>query len=78
MNNITKITKSSADYLNATNNKSMFITPTDSEEIISIVALLKPNASPGYDSIPPKVVRKCISHIGNFLSPYATHLINLY
>ena len=31
-NNIPKTTKSPADYLNATNNNSMFITPTDSEE----------------------------------------------
>ena len=38
-NNIPKTTKSSADYLNATNNNSMFITPTDTEEILSIVAL---------------------------------------
>ena len=45
----------------------MFITPTDTEEILSIVALLKPKASPVYDSISPKVVRKCISHIGNSL-----------
>ena len=45
----------------------MFITPTDTEEILSIVVLLKPNASPDYDSISLKVVRKCISHIGNFL-----------
>ena len=45
----------------------MFITPTDTEEILSIAALLKPNASHGYDSISPKVVRKCISHIGNSL-----------
>ena len=64
-NNIPKTTTSTADYLNATNNNSIFITPTDTEEILSIVALLKPNASPGYDAISPKVVRKCISHIGN-------------
>ena len=50
-----------------TNNNSIFITPTDTEEILSIVAVLKPNASPGYDSISPKVVRKCIRHIGNSL-----------
>ena len=37
------------------------------EEKLSIVALLKPNASPGYDSISLKVARKCISHIGNSL-----------
>ena len=66
-NNIPKIIKSPTDYLNASNNKFMFITPTDTEEILSIVALLKPNASPGYDSISHKVVRKCISHIGNAL-----------
>ena len=48
-NNIPKITKSSADYLNASNNNSIFITPTDTEEILSIVALLKPNSSPGCD-----------------------------
>ena len=45
----------------------MFSSPTDTEEILSIVALLKPNASPGYDSISSKVVRKCISHIDNSL-----------
>ena len=45
----------------------MFITPTDTEEILSIVALLKPNVSPGYDSISSKIVRECISHIGNSL-----------
>ena len=66
-NNIPKTTKSPVHYLNATNNNSMFITPTDTEEILSIVALLKPNASPGCDSISPKVVRKCISYIGNSL-----------
>ena len=33
-NNIPKTTKSPADYLNATNNNSMFITPTDTEEIL--------------------------------------------
>ena len=42
--NIPKTTKSPADYLNATNNNSMFITPTDIKEILSIVALLNPNA----------------------------------
>ena len=74
-NNILKTTKSPTDYLNAINNNSMFITPKDNtEEILFIVALLKPNVSPGYDSISPKVVRKCISHI----TPYATYLIKLY
>ena len=47
-NNIPITTKSPADYLNATNNNSMFITPTNTEEILSIVAFLKPNSSPSY------------------------------
>ena len=66
-NNIPNTTKSPAEYLNTTNNNSMFIIPTDTEEILSIAALLKPNVSPGYDPISPKVVRKCISNIGNSL-----------
>ena len=45
----------------------MLITPTDTEEILSIVALLKPNASSGYYSMSSKIVRECIRHIGNSL-----------
>ena len=45
----------------------MLITLTHTEEILSINALLKPKVSPGYDSISSKIVRECISHIGNSL-----------
>ena len=41
--------------------------PTDTEEICSLVALLKRNVSPSYHSISPKVMRTCISHFDNAL-----------
>ena len=74
-NNITKTTKSPPDYFNAINTNSMFINPTDTEEILSIDALLKPNASSGYDAISPKVVRNVLVTLA---TPYETYLINLY
>ena len=74
-NYIPKTTKNPTDYLNTSNNNSMFITCTDTEEILSIFALLKSNVSPGYDSISPKVVRNWYATL---TTTCATYLINLY
>jgi hypothetical protein len=54
-----------------TNQYSIFIEPTDNQEVVSLVKMLK-NSSAGWDEISPKVVR---SSIESFITPL-THVLN--
>jgi exonuclease III len=64
------------DYLGAANNNSMYITPTDENEIVHIANTLKPNASPGEDSLSPKIIRNIITYIAPPLCNIFNHSLS--
>ena len=49
--------KNYTDYLHGGNFNSFFITPTDSEEVISIISSLSDNKSSGPNSIPTRILK---------------------
>ena len=59
-------------YLKGSHNETIFLHPSDSEEIGKIVKNLKEGA-PGYDAIPANIIKQCKDI---FMVPF-THLINL-
>ena len=60
------------DYIKNKLSKSIFLQPTNSEEISNLIKQLK-NCSPGYDGITPKIVKLFSSK----LSEPLTHIFNL-
>lgn len=55
------------------NNKSIFLIPTDDDEIIKVINTLNNSMSTGYDCVATKVVKYCC-HV---IAPLLTHIINL-
>jgi hypothetical protein len=60
------------DYVENINPQSIFMTPTDSEEILSIANKMKGKRSEGHDGISTWLLKKCIKEIATPL----THIIN--
>ena len=74
--NITKPTGKFQDYVCkacGTGNRSMFVKPTDANEICNIVRNFKPNKSSGFDEISPKVITCVMPYISGTLS----HIFNI-
>ena len=65
---IPKVDEKPHDYLGPMNPKSICFLPTHENEIVHVVNSLKPNASPGEDSLSPKIIRIIIKHIALPLS----------
>lgn len=55
------------------NNNSIFLYPTNTNEVYRLIQSLKPNKSPGYDNIDVN----CIKNFADELSPFIVELINL-
>ena len=72
-NNIPQTSTHFMDYLHDSNNSSLFLTPTHSQEIIEIGNKLNSNTSCGFDDIRPSVVKSVIS----FISHPLAHICNL-
>jgi hypothetical protein len=70
---IPKVNEKPNEYLDIINPKSIYILPTDENEIAHIVNTLKPNASPGEDSLSPKIIRNIIKYI----APPLSNIFNL-
>ena len=63
--------KNYTDYLHGDNLYSFFITPTDSEEVISIISSLSDNKSSGPNSIPTRILKLLKKDI-------LTHLVDIF
>ena len=63
--------KTYTDYLHGDNLNSFFITPTDSEEVISIISSLSDNKSSGPNSIPTRILKLLKKDI-------STHLVDIF
>ena len=63
--------KNYTDYLHGDNLHSFFITPTDSEEVISITSSLSDNKSSGPNSIPTRILKLLKKDI-------STHLVDIF
>ena len=65
------------------NSKSLFLYPTDSEEVINIITLLKPKTSSGHDKLTPKLIKQLYNRkipepiIARGVIPPLVHIINL-
>ena len=51
------LSKNCTDYLHGENFNSFFITPTDSQEVISIISSLSDNKSSGPNSVPTRILK---------------------
>ena len=63
--------KTCTGYLHGDNVNSFFITPTDSEEVISIISSLSDNKSSGPNSIPTRILKLLKKDI-------STHLVDIF
>ena len=70
---ITQGGKTFHDFLTAPNDHSIFLVPTNSEELLKIVRKLKTNKAPGYDGIDNIILK----HIINYILDPLVFLLNL-
>ena len=70
---ITQGGKTFHDFLTAPNDHSIFLVPTNSEELLKIVRKLKTNKAPGYDDIDNIILK----HIINYILDPLVFLLNL-
>ncbi len=72
-NNVPTTQTSFTNFLPTPHNRSMFLDPITSSDVINIVSKLKNKTSRGYDNISTKLVKQSIQYIATPL----THIVNL-